>query len=84
MNAEPQAVFEMEFCYPTDYAVASENDFPTVQVAEQTKASALNLATMLECFWMFYEAMRSGKPLPNAEERLSNLGHAMRMALKRT
>ncbi len=84
MNAEPQGVFEIDFCYPSDFANASEIHTPTVPVAEQTKASARNLATVLENLWMFYTAMHNDKPLPNVDAKLSSLGQAMRIMVRRS
>ncbi len=83
MNAEPQGVFEIDFCYPNDFANAGEIHTPTVPVAEQTKASARNLAAVLENLWMFYTAMHDGKPLPQADAKLSSLGQAVRMMVRR-
>lgn len=41
------------------------------------------LATVLEQLWNFYEAMRLGKPLPDADTKLAGLKSAMRSVIKR-
>jgi hypothetical protein len=43
----------------------------------ESRIQALSL--VLECLWLFYEAMRTGKPLACGDERLAQ----MRAALKR-
>jgi hypothetical protein len=36
------------------------------------------LSLVLESLWLFYEAMRSGKPLACGDERLAQLGAALK------
>jgi hypothetical protein len=42
------------------------------------------LTIVLERLWLFYEAMRSGKPLAGGDEMLAQAGMALRNAAKRT
>ncbi len=41
------------------------------------------LGAVLERLWMFYEAMRFGKPVPNADAALAQVGDALRNSAKR-
>jgi hypothetical protein len=38
---------------------------------------------VLESLWLFYEAMRSGKPLACGDERLAQMRAALRIPLKK-
>ncbi len=40
------------------------------------------LSLVLENLWLFYEAMRSGKPLPSGDERLAQLRAALKTSPK--
>jgi len=71
MSAEPQMFLEAEYGYPLDYA---RQGGQSTALAEKTKASLFRLTTLLECFWSFHEAMRLGKPLPSADEKLAQMG----------
>jgi hypothetical protein len=43
-----------------------------------------NLALLLERLWMFYEAMRSGKPIENSDEMLAEVRGALTKVKKAT
>jgi hypothetical protein len=42
------------------------------------------LSLVLESLWLFYEAMRSGKPLPCGDERLAQIRAALKNPSKRS
>lgn len=46
----------------------------------ETRIQSLTL--VLERLWLFYEAMRNGKPLASGDELLAQMGIAMRDATK--
>ena len=77
MNAETQIFAEPDYSSVANYAAR------TSLLATHTKASVLCLTTMFEQLWMFYEAMRLGKPLPDAELKLAHLKGAVRLMIKR-
>lgn len=43
-----------------------------------TASRRRDLAIVLEHLWKFYEAMRSGKPVSDGDERLAQIGVALR------
>lgn len=42
------------------------------------------LSIVLERMWLFYEAMRSGKPLTNSDEIMAQVGTALRNATNKS
>ena len=82
MNAEGQGFLKAQYSYPGDYAMPSAAT-PSGALAQQAKTSVVGLAATFEYLWSFYEAMRLGRPLPNADQQLANLGTAMRNLIHR-
>jgi hypothetical protein len=57
---------------------AVDTSQPVGPFAGRQPASRIdNLAIVLERLWKFYEAMRSGKPLTDADQMLAQMGTAL-------
>lgn len=51
--------------------------------AAQPESRIHSLSLVLESFWLFYEAMRSGKPLACGDERLAQIRAALKSSPKK-
>jgi hypothetical protein len=70
MNADTLRLGELS---PGETASASRR----VVDGTQTESRIQTLSLVLESLWLFYEAMRSGKPLASGDERLAQMRAAL-------
>ena len=73
MRAEPQVYLDTDY-RPIDRAQSGAG----AGLVRKTKASFVRLTAACECLWSFYEAMRKSRPLPQADQKLTQLGSAIR------
>jgi hypothetical protein len=62
--------------YPLEFA--RQDGIAAAGLANKTRSSIFHFTVLLECFWSFYEAMRLGRPLLHADEKLAQMGSALR------
>jgi hypothetical protein len=83
MGAQPQRLSEAEILESARLCKGNQASISTRRAGEAEPENRLQcLAIVLERLWLFYQAMRSGKPLANADEMLAQVGTALRTATK--
>jgi hypothetical protein len=83
MGAQPQRLSEAEILESARLCEGKQASISTRRAGEAEPENRLQcLAIVLERLWLFYQAMRSGKPLTNADEMLAEVGTALRTATK--
>ncbi len=82
--AEAQREMTAERPSPVAEEVGEPPSAP-MHLAEEVRLQSRiqSLAIVFERLWLFYEAMRSGMPLTNADQVLAQVGSALRSATKR-